>query len=237
MSQPIIAGKPQLKIAAAIEHVQEVVLAGAAELDFWRAQLRPAGLAPYAEDGRASLLISATAARWKGLSFCELSFTVAVGEGDDEHTHGGFYLVHAYNSRRMLAFAERAFFKTPYHHGRLEVAAGAPARIELIEAGAPAFVAALGGGVAPSWSGDDSWAGPIYLPGGRGPAPGPLFYARLAGHTQLFPFDPARDTLTIHPAARAPIFGQLRASGFAAREWRIRASASHAKSQTYAAAV
>ena len=35
-------------------------------------------------------------------------------------------------------------------------------------------------------------------------------------------------------AARPAIFGQLRESGFAASEWRLRASAAHLKSQTYA---
>lgn len=230
MSQATPFRDPSIRVAAAIEGVREVTLAGAADLAYWREQLRPLGLRPLADAGCARLVISATSARWKGLSFCELSFTVAVGAGDDESTHGGFFLAHAYNSRRALALSERLFFKTPYYHGQLRVELGPPARVELTDAGAPAFGAAMAGARPASWSGDDTWEGAIFLPG----APGQRFYARLSGDTQVYPFVPGDDRLTIDPAARAAIFGQLRESRFAASEWRLRASAAHLKSQTYA---
>lgn len=230
MSQPMHFADPTIRIAAAIEGVREVTLAGAAELAYWRERLRPLGLRPFADSGSAQLLISATSARWNGLSFCELSFAVAVGAGDDESTRGGLFLAHAYNSRRALALSERLFFKTPYYHGQLRVELGPPASVELIDAGAPVFGAAMASARPASWSGDDTWEGAIYLPGARGQR----FYARLSGDTQVYPFVPGEDTFVIDSAARPAIFGQLRESGFAASEWRLRASAAHLKSQTYA---
>ena len=234
MSQIPQFADPTIRVAAAIEGVREVTLAGMADLAYWRERLRPRGLRPFDDAGRARLLISATSARWKGLRFCELSFSIAVGDGGDESRHGGFFLAHAYNSRRALAFAERAFFKTPYDHGRLRVEIGSPARVELLDAGVPAFSAAMAGSRPASWSGGDTWEGVIYLPSpGKAGAPGPRFYARLSGDTQVYPFAPGLDTLILDPAARPAIFGQLRESDFAVSEWRVRASAAHLKSQTY----
>lgn len=232
MSHIMRLSDPNLRVAAAIAGVREVTLVGTADLAFWRAQLQPIGLRPYADAGQALVTISATAARWQGLAFCELSFSIAVGSQADERAHAGYFLARAYNSRRALAFAERTFFKTPYYAGKLQVLTGPSARIELIEAGVPAFRAAMAGDRPAQSSGDDTWEGPIYLPG----AAGSRFYARLAGDSQVYAFAPGQDTLSMRPAAHAAIFGQLLESGFAPREWRVRSNATHIKSQTYALA-
>ena len=74
------------------------------------------------------------------------------------------------------------------------------------------------------------WQGRIYLPP-RGPRR-ELFYARLAGPTDVYPFG-AADTLTIRPRPGDDVLGCLVESGFAGREWRVRAEAVHARSRTY----
>lgn len=89
-------------------------------------------------------------------------------------------------------------------------------------------------GRAPAWSGEETWAGGILLPRrlSRTAKAEECFTARLSGPTKIYPFAPT-DTLTISPTPRAPILQWLCDSGFTGAEWRVRADAVHAKSETY----
>ena len=83
-----------------ITDVREVALAGTADLAYWRERLRGEGLAPLDDDGRASLLLTAIESKFRGIPFRELSISVLL-------PGGGAFLAHAFNSSRLLAFAER----------------------------------------------------------------------------------------------------------------------------------
>jgi len=211
--------------AAVIAPVREVILAGTADLAHWREQLRPEGLQPAEEAGRAALLITAMAAKFNGLPFRELTIAVQVVEG------GGAFLVQAFNSSRLLGWAERWLFRTPYGHAAIELGERAPGHMRV----APGQTTALAARMGPGATGEqraEVFAGPIYLPGdGRGR--GEMFTARLEGTATIIPFDPARDTLTIDPAG-GPVFSHLVASGFRGQEWRLRGAAIHARSRTAA---
>lgn len=208
---------------AVIAPVREVILAGAADLAFWRERLRPEGLRPAEEDGRAALLITTMASKFNGIPFREFTISMPVmGEGA--------FLVYAYNSSRLLGFAERRLFRTPYFHAAIEVRERPPAQVRVSRGGKTAFAARLGDGAAGT-SRDERFEGPIYLPG-DGHGPGEMFQARLEGRVDAYPFDATRDTLAIDPTA-APVFELLVASGFAAQEWRLRGDAVHSRTRTY----
>ena len=55
--------------AAVIAPVREVILAGTADLAYWREQLWPEGLRPAEAEGRAALLVTAMSAKFNGLPF------------------------------------------------------------------------------------------------------------------------------------------------------------------------
>jgi len=88
---------------------------------------------------------------------------------------------------------------------------------------------------APSQSGVDGWEGPVFLPKircGKG-HPGNLFFARIRGQTQTYPFLSAHDSVTIRSWPDGESLQTLLDSQFVAKEWVVREDATHAKSKTY----
>lgn len=202
-----------------ITDVREVALRAAADLVYWRDRLRPERLAPFDDGGRAALLVTAIESRFRGIPFREMSISVLLD-------NGGAFLAHAFNSSRLLAFAERAFFQTPYHLARLDVDEHIPAWMA-VDGGA-AFNARMSHRSEPGEPTDELFEGPIYLPGGR-----KVFHARLSGAGVRYPFV-ADDILDIRPRPDIPIFARLAESGFAGQAWYVRAGAVHARSKTFA---
>ena len=211
---------------SAITGVREVALAATADLAYWRGKLRSEALVPYDDDGRASLLLTAIAAKFRGIPFRELSISVLVSD-DGGATPAGAYLAHAYNSSRLLAFAERVFFQTPYHLAQLTMDERIPARMSVSRGERVLFSAQMSDKATPGREEDALFDGPIYLPGGR-----QVFYARLSGRGQRYAFD-AADQMTIQRSPDDPIFGQLLDSDIKGKEWLVRAGAIHARSKTY----
>src|SRR5688500_10435635 len=105
-----------IRYVAKLHQVREVSLLGVADLDYWTRVLEREGLVPAAVDNRAQVLIVAAAAKFIGLRFCEISFSVLVASPDHGTTGDACYLVQAFNSRRFFAFCERTFYSTPYFH-------------------------------------------------------------------------------------------------------------------------
>jgi hypothetical protein len=229
-----------VKWAAELAHVKEVSLLGAADLSFWKDWLKEEGIFPAESDGQAQLLVVAADSKFMGVRFRELSFSVLVASGQDGAWRDAAYLAGAFNSCRLFAFCERAFFSTPYRHGAVGVFASPPASISLAKSGEVVFRAqmeacASGPGRQPSRSQEEGWEGPVFLPGnrrGRG-RQGRLFFARLRGFTQAYPFLPGRDSVTINPLPDNEVLQALVDSHFVAREWAVRTDATHAKSKTY----
>jgi hypothetical protein len=217
-----------LKYAAFVEHVKEVTLYGTADLDFWTKHLALEGLRPSINNGRAEVLIGATDLKWRGFHFNE--FTLSIGVQPDRETdlRSGFYLPQAFNSSRLLAFSERALFKTPYANGAVTVTDRLPVAMSVSVDQAVMFNARMAASI-PCLRHEEEWfEGPIYLQGGQR-----LFYARLGGQTEAYPFVPNVDSIVIQPQPRFEVFQWLSASGFTPIEWRIRHAATHAKSKTY----
>lgn len=200
-------------VAASLTGVREVSLLGRAKPALWRELLQPEGLTPLERDGRAQLMVVAAAARYKGIPFQEISFSVLVEPV-------GAFLVQAFNSSRIFAWVERTFFSTPYARGRLTVE---PTVLRLDSLFRAALRGPLGDPV------EETWEGPIYLPGGTR-----VFHARLSGATSRGSFLPERDVLEIARSRRFPVFDLLLDSKFKPQEWILRPNASHTKSKTVA---
>ncbi len=214
-----------VRYVAKIDHVTEVMLIGHADFAYWQDRLKPAHLVPCAVHGQASVQISATAAKWYGFTFREFTVSIGVGDVDANGLPCEFYLAHAFNSSTAFAWLERAFYKTPYFPGQIDVQL-APARIAVTVDGTRAFEASQINPVGTGRTTDEDWFGPIYLPDRIS-----VFYARLSGQTQTTDF--ADDSFAIKPTSAAPFFQALIDSHFTPDNWRVRSAAAHAKSQTY----
>jgi hypothetical protein len=220
---------------AEIGDVREVMLHGAADLEYWRERLTAQSLQPAAASGQAQVAISAISARYKGIPFRELAVSLLV---EDTQSPGdqAFFLIHAFHSLRLFAWIERTCFATPYYPARLEVQTE-PIRIAMTQNGQRRFFAERRAQTSPLPASprDNDWQGRIFVPrrprdAGR---PGQWFWARLAGEATTYAF--ASGDVCQLEAAAPGVFAQLRASGFAAQRWSVRESAYHARSRTFRA--
>jgi hypothetical protein len=167
--------------------------------------------------GRAQILIIAADGVFRGIRFQELTFSVVLHSDRDDAA----FLVEAFNSRRLLAWSERVFFRTPYRFADVRVT---DAGMALSVNGSAVFRAEQGAIRRPATV-DDMWDGRIELRGGR------RFFARLTGKGESTPFD--ETDLLVIDGTRTDILPHLTLSGFRAESWLIRRDAQHARSRTY----
>jgi len=228
---------PPVKFVAQVEPVKEVTLHGSADFEFWQERLQSEQLQPVPKDGRAQVFVSATEAKFLGLTFRECIIGVHVTRvSDGVDIANSMFLLHAWNSLRAFAWIERNFFGTPYYPGQINVSPQSPASFQVSEQNSPSIDAAIGSSHhAPTSIDDEFWQGPIYLPRRKGGAQ-KLFIAKLAGKTEHFPFATREDKCTLTPTDSCPVIGELLASHFTPVAWHVRRAAAHAKSKTYRAA-
>lgn len=226
--------EPAAPYITVIPQVQEVNLAGSADLAFWQEHLAATGLAPTPGPGGAQVLLSAPDLRWGGIRFQELSLTVVVSQLSGGAPADGLYLAHAYNSSRALALLERVLFHTPYERRPLHIRTTAPVSITVPHRASTRLHAAMAPSAPLLWSRDDGWEGPIFLPGRAGVRGRPRWFrAKVGGPTRAYRFDPSADTLVIRPTAGDRLLRLLADSQFTPVEWRLRTDATHARSRTY----
>jgi hypothetical protein len=226
---------PSIKWAAQLSHVREVTLRGEADLGFWTEYLAPHHLAPLPRDGGAQLMIIAADARFRGVRFREVSFSVLVVPPDPSLGNEAAYLLGAFNSNRFFAWCERMLFSTPYAHAEVEVTT-APPGVRLARAGATMFQAWMAGEppatALPPAPAPGGFEGPVLLPRRPG-RDAKYFFARIAGLTTTLPVADHGAAVSINPPADAPALQALLDSHFVPTEWQLRPDASHAKSKTY----
>jgi hypothetical protein len=229
-----------IKYVAALKHVREVTLRGTAECSFWQSRLANYDLMPANRDGRAPILVIAANMTYMGIRFTEVSFSVQVVPPPGFTHPDAAFLVHAFNTSRMFAWSERKFFGTPYYHADCRVSTSAPISIQVVRHGQPAFQAEIRSGLQevpqePPQSGVELWEGPIFLPM-KPAAPSQkryVFFGKMYGQANVYPFDPGLDTVSIVPTPDAEVFQQLIDSDFDGEEWSIKEDATHARSKTY----
>jgi hypothetical protein len=231
--------KPPVNWVAELAHVREVSLFGTADLAFWKDRLRQRALVPAEGDGRAQILIIASESTFWGVLFRELIFSVLCRRAEGT-LQDASYLMGAFISQRLFAFCERALFSTPYSYGDVCLSVSVPASIRLVGDGDVVFRAEMGVDTTererePSQRGESGWQGTVFLPeSGRGKRrQGNVFFVKIRGHTQTYPFLPGVDFLTIAPSPDTHVLQELIDSRFVATEWVIREDATHARSKTY----
>ena len=217
-----------IQYTADLDNVREVTLHGTADLSFWETVLHAESLFPYRQEDKAILLLSAIDAKWRGFKFREFVIAVGVCLSENGTSLDGYYLPHAFNSSRLLAFSERVFFQTPYFQGDIQLENKLPASIRLWDRTEVLLDAEMSvRNVLPTIEYQE-WKVPVFLPNSRG-----KFFAILAGETESYPFSPATDRFELKPSPRHPIFQRLVESNFVGKTWSLRSSSRHAKSKTY----
>src|SRR5438128_643219 len=116
-----------VKWAAELAHVREVSLLGTADLSYWTDRLLTENLLPAESDGQAQLLTVAADAKYMGVRFRELSFSILVSWSEEGVRQDAAYLARAFNSCGLFAFCERVLFSTPYYHADVRMSASFPA--------------------------------------------------------------------------------------------------------------
>jgi hypothetical protein len=150
----------------------------------------------------------------------------------EETSYDGAFLLHAFNSSRIFAFAERRAFATPYYYATIELETGAPRYQVRMQKETILRVARKSAASVPAT--DETWGEhSIVLPSLKNPTDPPqkFFVAKLTGATQIIPFAP-EDECALYPSAHAPVIQHLRASNFTPTAWHLRADATHCKSNT-----
>lgn len=220
------------RTAADVRNVREVILEGRADYRYWQEQLAPAGLIPYRDGDRVVMLISVTDLRWMGRRFRELSILVALCQSDGCGAPDGYYLIHAYNTSRLFALAERLFFRTPYNHAAIDLQHRHPAHFALRDGEQTLLGGTMAAGdIATASAQDDYWAGPVYLPDASGQPSRSHFFVILSGPTAVYPFSHG-DSFTFAAQTSVPAVRALSDCRFAPSAWRLRAAARHLKTAT-----
>jgi hypothetical protein len=227
-----------MNYVAELKNVREVSLLGSADLKYWKDQLSGDGTAVDAVDGNAQIIVIGVEARYLGIKFREISLSVVVRPVGNGISQLAVLLMKAFNSSRLLAFAERRLFGTPYSSGEIEVGGREQPFLRLELAGQVALETRMSLETRDrlNTKGEDGgWEGAVLLrrtPRDRANQRR-MFFARLKGPTQTCPFDSSRDSFHVDPVAGGDVFRWLSESGFSATEWTVRENAAHARSKTY----
>ena len=152
-----------VQYVADLANVKEVTLHGTADLSFWEAVLHKENLFPYHEGDKAILLLSAIAAKWRGFRFKEFVIAVGICFNENGKRLDGYYLPHAFNASKLLAFSERVFFRTPYFHGNIRLENRLPASIRLQDKTEVLFQARMSVPGTPPIVEYLEWEGPIFF--------------------------------------------------------------------------
>jgi hypothetical protein len=215
--------------------VREISLLGTADLGYWQDALKDESVTLAERDGHAQFLIIAAAAKYMGLRFREVSFSLLI-EAYQGTKFPGAYLWQAFNSQCFFAFCERTLFRTPYAHADVRVNCW-PAQIQVNQANQPVFRVENRADNAlqsrePLRVGEDGWSGPVLPRGTRRKKDSRLFFAKVSGNTRVYPFLPS-DNLVLKPSQDSDLTQRLIDSHFACKEWIVREDAAHGKSKTY----
>jgi len=209
------------RYAVVVEPALEVTLVGTASLAVWQPHLEAEGLRYAAAGDTLPVVLSATQARYWGMTFREFSLSLLLNDSEA-------LLFHAFNSNRFFAWVERSMFHTPYYPAAVSVA---EQRIALQEQGVSQFEATLPPSVAVVQSRDEHLERRLWLKRLSAADPRAYFDARLEGFTRYF--DAAGCRIQFAPAPRLhPALDLLARSSFQVQHWTVRSTARHSKGQT-----
>jgi len=206
-------------------------LIGTSDFGFWFDYLRAEGLSPVRCGDAAQVVVVAAEMSYLGVRITEVSFSVRVAPTED-FSQEGMRLLHAFSSNRVFAWCERAIFATPYTCADCQVSVQNPVWLNVRAKGGSVFRAEMSPLARPAVRAvDETWEGPVFLPARRAADDNRLFFARLRGHTVVYPFL-SGDDVSLDGSTGGGVLRLLLDSGFSAKEWVVRADATHGKSKT-----
>ncbi len=211
-----------IRYMTVIHPVLEVTLLGNADYATWQPILETEGFHP-THTKTIPIIISGTQARYMGVTFRELSISLEI---DDKR----FLLIHAFNSNRFFAWAERNLFRTPYYHASIAVNSH---HIAIHQGENRLFEAKLPTDAQIVKQSNDDYEWVICLPKAlRKNADMPhYFHAQLAGHAQYYA--PQSAHIGFVNRTSNMILSRLAESQFELTDWSVRMQARHSKSKTY----
>lgn len=216
-----------------VQPVEEVSLWGTVDPSSFQEIFSSYSLSPRSLDGGVGIMVSAASARFMGMPFRELSFSVLVNDEGGIGSGEGAFLLHAFNSSRLFAWVERTLFHTPYYFGDLAVTARGTRSVRLQRDGRTLLDARFCSlNRTPIRSREEGWEGPIHLWKRASGDPRRLFFARLWGQTRVYAFDSKTDVFDVSGGTDEQPFRWLHEGGFQPREWHVREAAVHSKSKT-----
>jgi hypothetical protein len=221
-----------IRYVAEPKHVREVSLIGVSDFGYWSDFLKAEWLVPVRLGDTAQVVVVAAEMAYMAVRFTEVSFSVRValaGEGGKE----GMRLVHAFTSSQVFSWCERNMFDTPYSYGECQISVQNPISVRVRAKDGVVVRAEMSPlARAATRAGEETWEGPVFL-SPRGVAEDSrLFFARLSGHTLTYPFL-SGDRVSLDGSTGGGVLRPLVDSGFSAKEWVMRADATHGKSKTY----
>jgi hypothetical protein len=221
-----------IRYIAEPKHVREVSLIGTSDFAFWSDHLRPERLAPVRCGDAAQVMIMASEMRYLGIRFTEVSLGVRVALAADGRIEG-MRLLHAFTSSRTFAWCERTFFAMPHRWAECQVSVQIPIWLSVKAVNRYAIRAEMSSVArATTRERDERWEGPVFLSRRCAAEDTRLFFARLRGHTVGYPFL-SGDRVSIVGSAAGGVLRPLVDSGFSAKEWAVRADATHGRTKTY----
>ncbi len=223
---------PSPKFIAELNHVCELGLFGAADLDWWRNELADQPVEPVEVDGFAQLLITGLAAKWGFSKFLDISVMITARSTFGEKQEG-LFILSAFNASRFICFFEDKWFGLPYGF-----------RKEITMDLKPNWTYRMGSASTPAlhvgWSerepeSCESFDGifPLFLPRRRPTDAIKWLQVRIWGETVFSPFDSFIDRCDFDRADGVPILTKLSESRFRPMRWHMRADGNHARTKTY----
>lgn len=205
-----------------VEPVHEITLIGHIEYDRWKSLFQSEEFYPETQNNRIELVLSAVDSSYMGIRFKEFSVSFRLCKNE-------FFLVDAYNSRRLFAWAERNFFATPYYNGHLLIQSH---HLDIRKGKSRLMVASLPESAPVIEENHEVNEWKIWLPKKlRKQVNVPhYFHAKLEGHTQYY--DVASGSINFNKDSGISIFDDLNKSDFVLTHWLIREGAIHSKSKT-----
>lgn len=210
--------------ATVVKPVLEVTLICQGYVAPWQRLLTNEEITLPSNQDKVEIILSAVESRYMGVKFRELSCSLRIDETQ-------VFLIHAFNSHSLFAFAERTFFRTPYYHGNLEVRSH---HIRLTNQGKTVLDASLPETESVSHSQEESNQWQIWLPSAlrKQPTIPHYFNAKLEGYTRYYEMDPQHPVLFMG-AGLPPALQPLGESEIIVEKWLVRDRARHSKSQTF----
>jgi len=115
--------QPAQRYDVEVSPVREVSLFATADWEFWRRRLEPEGVTPAAVDGRAELIIAGASARFKGIRFRELSFSVALCRTPGGPSRDALFMVRAFNLVESDLRGREWHVREAAYHGKAKTVA------------------------------------------------------------------------------------------------------------------